>query len=249
MELRGTVAIVTGGSGGLGQRICHALARAGVTVVIVYGTRRAIAEQLRSQIAEYGAEASLESCDHTSADDVNAMVSNVIGRHGRIDILVNDAATNKAIPFEEFDDLELEDWNHLLATNLTGPMLCSRAVAPVMLKQGSGRIVNIASVAGLIPSGSSIPYSVSKAALIHLTRCLAVGLAPHVLVNCVAPGFIEGTKASENLTPERVAMVTKSAVLGRAANKDDIADQVLTFCRSDSTTGQTIVVDAGRHFH
>jgi 3-oxoacyl-[acyl-carrier protein] reductase len=128
-------------------------------------------------------------------------------------------------------------------------MLLTKAVAPVMKKQGSGRIVNISSVAGLGPTGSSIAYAVSKAGLIHLTKCMAVALAPEVLVNCVAPGLLEGTRATANLRPEAIETGRKLSLLGKAADKDDCADQVVTMCRTNTMTGQTIVIDAGRTFH
>src|SRR5262245_23923272 len=113
----------------------------------------------------------------------------VTRRFGRLDILVNDAAYNKSIPFTDLDNLTQEVWDKIMAVNLTGPMRLTKAVAPVMKAQGRGRIVNISSVAGLGPQGSSIAYAVSKAGLIHLTRCMAVALAPETLVNFVAPGL------------------------------------------------------------
>ena len=114
-----------------------------------------------------------------------------------------------------------------------------------MRQAGRGRIVNIASVAGVKPTGSSIAYASSKAALIHLTRCLAVALAPAITVNCVAPGLVEGTRMAQRIPPEVVDQVRRDAVLQRAAEADDIAHQVLTFCRADTVTGQTVVIDGG----
>src|ERR1043166_10173633 len=108
-----------------------------------------------------------------------------------------------------------------MRANTTGPFLCARAVAPVMRSQGHGRIVNVGSVAGFQPGGSSIAYAVSKAALAHLTRCLAVALAPEVLVNCVAPGLMEGTVMTERMLPEQVQRSRDEAVLRRTVDKDD----------------------------
>jgi NAD(P)-dependent dehydrogenase (short-subunit alcohol dehydrogenase family) len=125
------------------------------------------------------------ACDVTNPSQVQDLLSRVLDTFGRVDVLVNDAAYNKWIPFTDLDAMTYEEWQKILAVNLTGPMLCIKAVAPAMRQHGGGRIVNIASVAGLAPSGSSIPYAVSKAGLIHLTRCMAVSLAPH-LVNCIA---------------------------------------------------------------
>ena len=124
-----------------------------------------------------------------------------------------------------------------------------KAVAPVMKKQGRGRIVNISSIAGLYPGGSSIAYAVSKAGLIHLTRCMAVALAPEVLVNCVAPGLLEGTRATANLLKSQIDASAAGALLKRAADKDDVAEQVVTMCRTETMTGQTIAIDSGRVFH
>jgi 3-oxoacyl-[acyl-carrier protein] reductase len=118
-----------------------------------------------------------------------------------------------------------------------------------MRKQGAGRIVNIASIAGLRPTGSSIAYATSKAALVHLTRCLAVALAPAITVNCVAPGLIEGTRMAQRIPPAVVESVRRMVVLGRGADVGDIAAQVETFCRADSVTGQVLVVDGGLAFH
>jgi 3-oxoacyl-[acyl-carrier protein] reductase len=180
---------------------------------------------------------------------VGRLVEEVGKRFGRIDILVNDAAYNKSIPFSDLDGLSQEVWDTIMAVNLTGPMRLIKAVAPLMKAQGRGRIVNIASVAGLAPTGSSIAYAVSKAGLIHLTRCMAVALAPETLVNCVAPGLLEGTRATANLRPELIERSAAGALLKKAADKDDCADMVVTMCRTETMTGQTTVIDAGRLFH
>lgn len=195
MELRGTVAVVTGGNGGLGQRICHALAAAGVNIAVVYAKSadqsKEVAQTLRQQ---HQIDATPFGCDVSKPDQVQRLVDDVGKHFGRLDILINDAAYNKAIAFQDLDGLTIEEWTKIIDINLTGPMHCIKAVAPVMKRQGQGRIVNISSVAGLGPQGSSIAYAVSKAGLIHLTRCMSVALAPDILVNCVAPGLLEGTR-------------------------------------------------------
>jgi 3-oxoacyl-[acyl-carrier protein] reductase len=250
MDLQGKVAVVTGGSGGLGQRICHALAREGCHIAVVYAQSQVESESFAETLrTEHQIDARALQCDVAKEADVERLVGDVVDQFGRLDILINDAAFNKAIPFKDLDNLTLELWSKIMATNLTGPMLLSKAVAPVMERQGAGRIVNISSVAGLHPMGSSIAYAVSKAGLIHLTRCMAVALAPHTTVNCVAPGLIEGTRATANLLPEQIEKASSTAILAIPADKDDCANQVVTFCKSDTTTGQTLVVDAGRVFH
>ncbi|MBN8901175.1 MAG: SDR family oxidoreductase [Rhodospirillales bacterium] len=250
MDLTGTVALVTGGNGGLGQRICHALAREGAHIAIAYAQSREQAESVAHDIAAaHQVRAAAFACDVTDPAAVVRLVEDVTGRFERLDILVNDAAYNKAIPFQDLDSLTLDVWEKIMAVNLTGPMRLSKAVAPVMKAQGRGRIVNVASVAGLSPTGSSIAYAVSKAGLIHLTRCMAVALAPETLVNCVAPGLLEGTRATANLRPEQIERSAAGALLKKAADKDDCADMVVTMCRTETMTGQTVVIDAGRIFH
>ena len=248
MDLKGAVAIVTGGTGGLGRRICRSLGQCGVRVALCYQHRGDEAEALVRELRALGGEAAAFPVDVLQPETVDRLAREVSGRFGRIDILVNDAAYNKWIPYKPLQGLSLEEWTRILSTNLTGPFVCAQAVAPIMQRQGGGRIVNVSSIAGFGPTGSSIAYAVSKAGLNHLTRCLAVALAPAILVNGVAPGFMEGTRMSENLAPEYRARATQTALLGRPTDKDDVAELVVALCRTDSITGQTVVVDAGRVF-
>jgi 3-oxoacyl-[acyl-carrier protein] reductase len=250
MDLKGAVALVTGGNGGLGQRICHALAKEGVHIAVMYAQSRDEAEGVAHKLtSSYQINAAVFACDITDSAAVERLPGDVTKRFGRLDILVNDAAYNKSIPFTDLDNLTREVWDKIMAVNLTGPMCLTKAVAPIMKAQGRGRIVNISSVAGLGPTGSSIAYAVSKAGLIHLTRCMAVALAPETLVNCVAPGLLEGTRATSNLRPEQIERASSGSLLRKAADKDDCADMVVTMCRTETMTGQTIVIDSGRMFH
>lgn len=246
MDLQNKVAIVTGGNGGLGQRICLALAKAGCKIVVVYARSKEQAEEFAKTLET---EAIAVQCDLTQPGDIQNMADTVLNHFGQIDILVNDAAYNKWIPFDDLDALTLEEWDKILSVNLRGPMLCIKAVAPAMKKQGAGRVINISSIAGLGPTGSSIAYAVSKAGLNHLTKCMAVGLAPEVTVNGLAPGYIEGTRATSNLAPEYRARAAENNLLKKPADKDDIADQVVALCKAETITGQTLVVDSGRVFH
>ena len=250
MDLKGAVALVTGGNGGLGQRICHALAKEGAHIAVVCAQSRDQAEGVARELASrHQVDAAAFACDVTDGVAVGTLVAGVAKRFGRLDILVNDAACNRAIPFHDLENLTEEVWDRIMAVNLTGPMRLAKAVAPAMKAQGRGRIVNVASVAGLGPQGSSIAYAVSKAGLIHLTRCLAVALAPETLVNCVAPGLLEGTRATANLRPEQIERSASGSLLKKAADKDDCADMVVTMCRTETMTGQTVVIDSGRVFH
>jgi 3-oxoacyl-[acyl-carrier protein] reductase len=250
MNLRGAVALVTGGNGGLGQRICHALAKEGVHIAVMYAQSHDQADSIARELtSRHQINAVAFACDITNRAAVGKVVSDITERFGCLDILVNDAAYNIAIPFPDLDSMTMEEWDKIIAINLTGPMRLMKAVAPVMKAQGRGRIVNIASVSGIGPTGSSIAYAVSKAGLIHLTRCMAVALAPQTLVNCVAPGLLEGTRATANLRPEQIERSATTSLLKKPADKDDCADMVVTMCRTETMTGQTVVIDSGRYFH
>lgn len=249
MDLTGRVALVAGGTGVLGIAIARALARAGADVGITYLERRDAARETCGAVEGLGRRAFSVALDQTEAAAIPRAIEAVAGHFGRLDALVNNAAWNIAIPFPDLEALDAAVWDRLLSTNLRGPYLLCRAAAPHLKAGGAGRIVNIASVAGLNPGGSSIAYATSKAGLIHLTRCLAVALAPAVTVNCVAPGLMEGTRMTSRLRPETAEGARQRAALKRAASVEDVADQVVTFCRSDSVTGQVLNIDAGVFFH
>ena len=175
---------------------------------------------------------------------IAAAVDSVVRECERVDILVNNAAWNIGIPFTDLDTLTADIWDRVLETNLRGPYLLA-SMRSHLRAHGAGRIVNIASLGGLYPASSSIAYSASKAGLIHLTRCLAVALAPDVTVNCIAPGLVEGTRMAQRMPEEVAEMERKQAVLGQVASIEDIAAQVVMFCRADSITGQVLVIDGG----
>jgi 3-oxoacyl-[acyl-carrier protein] reductase len=249
MELSGRVAFVTGASDGIGARIAAALASVGVDLLVGYHGRRDGALKTCGVVADLGRRAEVVHLDQTDPPSVETAIETAISRFGRLDVLVNNAAWNIGIPFPNLEALTIDIWDRIFATNTRGPFLLARAAARHMVTQGGGRIVNIASVGGLIPASSSIAYSCSKAALIHLTRCLAVALAPDVTVNCIAPGLVEGTRMADRLPEAIVQMATQRAVLGRVASAADVALHVVAFCRSDSVTGQVLTVDGGVHFH
>ena len=187
--------------------------------------------------------------DQTDPASIQAAAEATAAHLGRPDILVNNAAWNIPIPFPDLDALTPEIWDRINGTNVRGPFLRARACAPYMRKQRQGRIVNISAFIGLTPAGSSIAHAVAKAALVHLTRCLAVALAPDITVNCVAPGLMEGTRMAQRVPPDVVEAMRQRAVLKRTTSLQDVADQVVTFCRADSVTGQVLVIDGGIHFH
>jgi 3-oxoacyl-[acyl-carrier protein] reductase len=245
MDLNGKVAFVTGGSGDIGRAIAEALAAAGTDVAISYVGEAGRAGAVVEAVRKAGRRSHAVQLDQREPKSIDRCVEEVIGNFGRIDILVNNAAWNIGIPFGELDALTPEIWDRVLETNLRGPFLLSRGFASGLRRHKAGRIVNIASIAGLAPRGSSIAYAASKAALIHLTHCLAVALAPDVTVNCIAPGFVEGTRMGERLPQAMKEQARAQAVLGRTASAADIAQMTVAYCRADSVTGQTTVVDGG----
>jgi 3-oxoacyl-[acyl-carrier protein] reductase len=218
-------------------------------VAVTYVGEKARAEQVAAEVEAAGRQGWSIRLDQSSAVMPEEVVAETVDHFGRLDVLVNNAAWNVGVPFADLDALTAEIWDRMYAINLRGPYLLARAAARTMRRNGEGRIINIASVGGLYPASSSIAYSATKAGLIHLTRCLAVALAPNVLVNCVAPGLIAGTRMAARLPRPIVELALQRAVLRKAASVEDIADQVVTFCRTDTTTGQVLPVDAGQVFN
>ena len=249
MELAGKTAVVTGGSGVLGGRICAALADAGFNLAVGYATNRDKAAAVAAEMRGKGVGADPVACDVTDRAQVEAAMAAAMDEFGGLHILVNDGAYNTFVEFADIDGLTYEVWDKIIDVNLSGPMRTIKEAVGPMRSSGGGRVVNISSVAGLSPHGSSIAYAVAKSGLNHLTKCMARGLAPDILVNCIAPGYLEGTLMSTNLTPEYRQEAVAKSLLRRAADKDDIARQVVEFCRTDSVTGQTLVIDSGRVFH
>jgi 3-oxoacyl-[acyl-carrier protein] reductase len=245
MDLTGKVAFVTGGSGDIGGAIAGALAQAGADVAVSYVGYTQGADSMVSAIEAKGRRSLAVQLDQRHAASIDRAAASVAQAWGRVDILVNNAAWNIGIAFPDLDALTPEIWDRVLETNLRGPYLLARAFAPHLRAHGAGRIVNIASVAGLYPGGSSMAYACSKAALIHLTHCLAVALAPDIAVNCVAPGLVEGTRMARRLPEHQAEGARRQAVLNRTGSAQDIAEQVVTFCRAESVTGQVLVVDGG----
>jgi 3-oxoacyl-[acyl-carrier protein] reductase len=245
VDLGGKVALVTGGSGDIGRAIARALAEGGADVAVSYLGHPEGAAATAAAVQGAGRRSAIVPLDQRDPGSIDACADLVVETFGRVDILVNNAAWNIGIPFAALDALTAEIWDRVLETNLRGPYLLARACVRHLRAHGAGRIVNIASVGGLNPGSSSIAYSASKAGLIHLTRCLAVALAPAVTVNCVAPGLVEGTRMAQRLPDEIARRARTEAVLGRTASAEDIAEQVVTFCRAESITGQVLVIDGG----
>ncbi len=249
MDLKGKKAFVTGASGGLGRHIAVSLAAAGCDVALGYykGEERVAAvSKAVNSLGRHGTPVSFDQGDEAS---IASGVHQAVDALGGMDILVNNAAVVKSVPFKDLDTLGAEIWDYTMQYNLRGPWLVSRAAAAHLSNVGAGRVVNVAAMAGLKPMGASIAQSVSKAGVIQMTRCLAVALAPKVTVNCVAPGLMEGTVMTQKLTSEFRDAFASQAALSTTTSMQDVASQVVHFCQSETTTGQTTVIDGGVYFH
>lgn len=249
MELAGRVAFVTGASSGLGRALALALGGAGMPVAVGYRRARAEAEAACAAIAASGVRAVPVLLDQTDPASIESAVAEVVKSFGRLDVLVNCAAWSTDVPFADLAAMTPELWDRIHQTNLRGPFLLARAAAPHLKAHGAGRIVNVSGGSAFTPSGSSIAQAAAKAALVHLTKCLAVAMAPEVTVNCVAPGLMLGTGMASRIPPDGVEAARQRTALKRTTSIDDVAAQVLTYCRADSVTGQTLVLDGGHVFH
>jgi 3-oxoacyl-[acyl-carrier protein] reductase len=245
MELSGKIALVTGGGTGLGKEVSLQLARAGADVAINYTKSVADAEATAGEIRALGRRAMTVRGDVSKDADVKAMVDQVVNTLGGIDLLVNNAGYTIFADFKKLDDVSEDEWDRVMAVNVKGAFLVSRAVAPAMRARGAGAIVNITSTAGVRAGGSSIPYSVSKAAENMLTRCLAISLAPEITVNAVAPGLMD-TRWGRLWGDQLFEDMPKTAPLQKIATLEEIAESVIFLLKNRSTTGQTFVLDGGK---
>ncbi len=225
------------------------LAENGADVAISFTANQQAAEKIQSEIETLGRKCCIVQLDQTQPESIDRAVNTVVSELGRIDILVNNAAWNAAVPFADLDALTPELWDRMHHTNLRGPFLVTRACAPHLRKNGKGRIVNISAFIGLSAEGSSIAHATAKAGLIHLNRCLAAALAPEVSVNSVAPGLMADTAMFNRIPREATEAARQRAALKCHTSVKDVADQVLTFCRADTVTGQVLVIDGGIVFH
>jgi 3-oxoacyl-[acyl-carrier protein] reductase len=238
------VVLVTGGARGIGRAICLEFAAKGAKVVVNYTASSARAQALAEEITALGTEAIALQGDVSKAEDAERLTSETIKRFGKIDILVNNAGITK-------DNLLIRmkesDWDEVMAVNLKGTFLMSKAVGKLMLKQRSGVIINLTSVVGIMGNAGQANYSASKAGVIGFTKSIAKEFAPRgVRVNAVAPGFIL-TDMTNVLSEEVISNFNKSIPLGRPGTPEDVAKTVCYLSSQDSAylTGQVIHVDGG----
>ncbi len=237
--LAGKVALVTGAAKRIGRSVALRLAAEGADVVVNYRNSKAEADEVVSQIAATGRHALAVQADVGKKPDVLKLLAAVEREFGRLDILVNNAGMFFSAKFE---DLTEGQWDKILDTNLKSQMLCAQAFAPMLRRSGEGRIINFASLGGLLAWPAYVHYCVSKAGVIMLTRCLARALAPEITVNAVAPGTI----SFPGDAPEIAEDFIRRAPLHRTGGPGDIDDAVMFLATSPFITGQVIVVDGGR---
>jgi NAD(P)-dependent dehydrogenase (short-subunit alcohol dehydrogenase family) len=235
--LEGQVALVTGAAKRIGRSIALRLAAEGAAVAVNYQTSKAEAVSAVREIQALGAKAVAIQADVSRRADVGKLFAAVEREFGRLDILVNNAGAFFSAKFEDITD---EQWDGIMNANLKSQFLCAQAAAPIMKRQGRGRIINLSSLGGLLAWPNYTHYCVSKAGSIMLTRCLARALAPEILVNSVAPGTIQFP--GEPPDEEYIRRVP----LHRTGTGDDIAGAVAYLATADFVTGQVIVVDGGR---
>ena len=237
--LKGQFALVTGAARRIGREIALRLASEGASVVVHFGHSKDEAAAVVAEIQKAGGEAFSVQADLTRIDEITRLFEQVERRHGRLDILVNNAGRFSPTPLSEATP---EQWDLVLDSNVRAQFFCAQRAAPLLRRSGRGRIVNLASLGGLLAWPKYTAYCVSKAGVIMLTRCLARALAPTVTVNAVAPGTISFADDA----PELGEMYIRQAPLKRTGAPLDITDAVLYLVNAPFVTGQTLVVDGGR---
>ena len=254
MLLQDSRAVVTGGGRGIGAAVARALAEAGASVVVASRTEGDI-EQLASKLRAEGHHAWSVVCDVSDPQSIHELASSATDRLERVDILVNAAGIASSAPLHK---LTLEDWNRVISVNATGTFLCTQAFISGMVERKWGRVVNVASVAGLTGSRYIAAYSASKHAVIGFTRCAAAEVAQHgVTVNAVCPGFVDTDMTAESLDrivestgisrDDALAAILDTTPQRRLFEPEEVAHAVLSLCdeKAKGINGQAIVLDGG----
>lgn len=250
MELTGAIAIVTGGGTGIGRAVCLDLARKGARAMVVNHPEADTdaAGQTAAELAAYGAEGWAYLCDISDDAACRRMVGDTTQRFGRLEILINNAGTTRHIPEADLEAVPDQAWDDILAANLRGTFSCSRAAAPELRHQ-RGAIINIGSIGGIRSGGSSIPYGISKAAILQ-SRNLAAALAPEVRVNSVSPGLVSTDwyrRVNAAAAERQEQAFAAYAPLRAVAGPENVAQAVIGLLQMDMVTGENMIVDGGVH--
>ncbi len=244
MTLQGELALVTGGSRGIGRACAEALGKAGAEVVVNYVSNAQAAEETAHAIVKAGGLASVLRFDVGNTEATQTAIETLLKEKKRVSILVNNAGITRDGLMMRYS---VEDWDSVIDTNLRGAFIVSQSVIRPMMKERRGAIVHLSSIVGLTGNAGQGAYCAAKAGLIGLTKSMAKELAPrNIRVNAVAPGFIE-TDMTDELTPEQKELFLKAIPLGRMGKAEEVADAVvyLSSPASQYVTGQVIVVDGG----
>ena len=239
--------LITGAATGVGKACALRFAQQGFNVCINYSRSEADANQTEAEVASQGAKTMLCKCDVSVERDVIAMVENVQSEFGRLDVLVNNAATTEFIPAAELESMTEEKWDRILAVNLKGPFFCIKACSPLLAEGQGGAVVNISSVAAQTGRGSCIAYAASKGAVNTMTKSFAISLAPKIRVNAILPGPIDSRWIREGANNWDLEQMTANYPIPRASTPNEIADGVLYFATgTNMTTGQLLAIDGGQ---
>jgi 3-oxoacyl-[acyl-carrier protein] reductase len=245
------VALVTGGAGGIGAAVVRSLAKAGISgIAINYRKSRQEAEELAREIARSGVKAVAVQADVQNDEQVRAAIAEIGETFGRLDIVINNAGVTHWVNLADLAGLTDAIWDEIFDVNVKGAFRCARGAA-ALLEASQGMIVNVSSISGVLaPSTmSSLAYGTAKAALIYMTRGLAVAMAPKVRVNCVAPAFTDTPWMSQHFGADYQQVIANASAgypLQRIASPEDIAGAILGLITGgDFVTGQTLIVDGG----
>lgn len=242
--LKGKIALVTGSSRGIGSEIALRFAEHGADIVVTYTSRKANALEIKKQITDLGRQALVLQVDVSDRQSVRNMVDSILETFGRLDILVNNAGILEQKPFSSITD---QDWDQIMAVNLKGAFICSQEVIPMMQRQKSGRIINLASSGGQLGGNLAVHYAVSKAGVICLTKSLSRIYAPDIQVNCISPGLIDTEMTIQEISSQAGKDKIKQIPLNRPGLASEVAN-VAVFLASDQSsyiTGQTVNVNGG----
>ena len=241
-------ALVTGSATGIGRAEAIALAEAGYDVAVNYSRSSGAAEETAAACEAAGAKTVVIRCDVADDTQVKAMVAEATAAFGRLDALCNNAGITSTAPFKDLDAIDLDEWDRVLAVNVRGIVQVTRACAPA-LREAKGAIVNTASIVGLRPGPQPLAYSTSKAAVVSLTKTLALALGPDIRVNAIAPGWMEGEWMERMLGDNYAKLMDRRAKmtpLKRCVTAEDVAETAVSLIQGNRfVTGEIIVVDGG----
>ena len=243
------VALITGSSTGIGATVARTLATAGYNTVVNYSRNPESGRDTFDACNDAGSDSLLLQCDVSDEASVQAMVTSIEEKYGRLDVVCSNAGISIKTPPRNFDEIRVEDWDRVFAVNVRGPFLVAKHTRPLLELADEPCIVNTASIVGLRPGAAPLPYSASKAALINMTQTLAAALGPKIRVNAIAPGWLEGEWMEGMLGENYERLMSRRAKmtpLKRCVTMQEVAETVLTLIEQMRfVTGEVVVIDGG----